>query len=284
MQKDQPSRTACKVALNLVTLGATPETLRTLPPGVVEATAQLLVASGAVPPALVRWSRTPQVAFLYQAWDMLMPGEFEGLGHRKAFCEAKARQSLDAGCTQVLVLGAGYDTLAWRLTPEFSEARFFEIDHPATAHLKAKGITAMGGRDNLYLIQEDLAQTQLVSLLAATESWDPTAPTVIIAEGLLMYLPREAVLSLFAQCAAVTGPGSRMVFTYVGTGMDGTPDLGWLSGPMKWAMALTDEPWLWGIRPDELGGFLEGTGWTLAPRSSGQPVQHGVEYYGVAIK
>ncbi|MBC8440858.1 MAG: hypothetical protein H8D87_14410 [Deltaproteobacteria bacterium] len=45
MYKDKPSRTAYKVALNIVTLGAKPEMSRVLPPGIVQATEKLLVAS-----------------------------------------------------------------------------------------------------------------------------------------------------------------------------------------------------------------------------------------------
>src|SRR5210317_2104986 len=66
-----------------------------------------------------------------------------------------ARNGIHVGAAQVLVLGAGYDTLGWRLAPEFPGVNFFEIDHPATALLKAKGIDEMGQRENLYLIAED---------------------------------------------------------------------------------------------------------------------------------
>ncbi len=58
---------------------------------------------------------------------------------------------------------------------------FFEIDHPASAYLKAKGIEAMGQRENLRLIPEDLGERKLVNVLKANESWDPTAQSVIIA-------------------------------------------------------------------------------------------------------
>jgi O-methyltransferase involved in polyketide biosynthesis len=68
---------------------------------------------------------------------------------------------------------------------------FFEIDHPATARLKAKGIDAMGRRKNLCLIAEDLGKRKLVDVLKTNESWDQSAQTVIVAEGLVMYLPPE---------------------------------------------------------------------------------------------
>jgi len=47
VHKNKPSRTAYKVALNIVTLGAKPGLNRFLPPGIVQATEKLLVTSGA---------------------------------------------------------------------------------------------------------------------------------------------------------------------------------------------------------------------------------------------
>ena len=44
MRRDKPSRTAYKVAMNMVTLGSKSGMDQSIPPGVVEATAELPVA------------------------------------------------------------------------------------------------------------------------------------------------------------------------------------------------------------------------------------------------
>ena len=284
MRKEKPSKTARKVALNIVTLGAKPGMDKVLPPGVVEATAKLLVASGAVGAAAVRFSRSRTAVAIYEAFDWMMPGQFEAFAHRKAFCEHKVREGIGAGATQVLVLGAGYDTLGWRLAPEFPGVGFFEIDHPATARLKAIGIAELGPRDNLHLIQEDLGDQRLVDVLTANHSWDRTAPSVVLAEGLLMYLPPAAPRDLFGQCAEMAGAGSRIAFTYVGTCVDGRPDAGRWTGLALWILKASGEPWLWSMRPEELARFLEETGWTNAPDLVGTSNRRGVEYLGVASK
>jgi methyltransferase (TIGR00027 family) len=284
MRKEKPSKTARKVALNIVTLGAKSGMDRVLPPGVVEATAKLLVASGAVGAAAVRFSRSRTAVAIYEAFDWMMPGQFEAFAHRKAFCEHQVREGIGAGATQVLVLGAGYDTLGWRLAPEFPGVGFFEIDHPATARLKAIGIAELGPRDNLHLIQEDLGDQRLVDVLTANHSWDRTAPSVVLAEGLLMYLPPAAPRDLFGQCAEMAGAGSRIAFTYVGTCVDGRPDAGRWTGLALWILKASGEPWLWSMRPEELARFLEETGWTNAPDLVGTSSRRGVEYLGVASK
>jgi O-methyltransferase involved in polyketide biosynthesis len=77
----------------------------------------------------------------------MMRGQFEAFGHRKAFCERQVREGIGAGAAQILVLGAGYDTLGWWLAPEFKSVNFFEIDHPATAgRIKSDSRTAAASR------------------------------------------------------------------------------------------------------------------------------------------
>ncbi len=284
MRTEKPSQTAYKVAVNIVSLGAKPGMEKVLPPGSVEATAQMLIASGAARKGAVRFAGARSAVFLYESFDWMMPGQFEAFGYRKAFCEHQAREGIKAGATQVLALGAGYDTLGWRLAPEFPGVDFFEIDHPATARLKARGIEAMGPRGNLHLIPEDLARRKLVDVLRADKFWNPAARTVVLAEGLLMYLPAGAVLDLFRQCAATTSAGSRIAFSHVGTGSDGRPDAGRWTGLILWILRAFGEPWLWSIRPEELARFLEGTGWENSPKLVGPTGRRGVEFFSVAEK
>ena len=280
MRKDKPSRTACKVALNTITLSTIPEMREVMPSGLPEATAQLLVASGAAGPKTVRIAHSPKCVGLYRAFDWMLPGQFEAFAHRKAFGERHVRDGLDSGATQVLVLGAGYDTLGWRLAPEYPQVRFFEIDHPATAVFKARGIDAMGPRKNLHLIAEDLSQRTLADVLLGDENWDGEADTVVIAEGLLMYLTGDSVCDLFRQCKAITGAGSRVVFSYIPADDRGRLDAGPWTGLVVWLQEKLGEPWLWSIPPTRLPEFLADLGWKLVD----SPEKHGVEFFCAAVR
>lgn len=284
MARNKVSRTACKVALNIITLGSKPGMDRVLPATIVATTEELLLASGVVGPRTLRLYKSKRMPSIHEAFDWMLPGQFEAFAHRKAFCERQVREGIKTGARQVLVLGAGFDTLGWRLAPEFPGVKFFEIDHPATHHLKAKGIEKMGRRDNLFLIGEDLGKRQLKDVLEIDPFWDPTAQTVIIAEGLLMYLSSEAVRDLFSQCARIVGRGSRIIFSYIPTGDDGRPDAGSWTGLMLWLQKMVGEPWLWSIRPEALGGFLEETGWKNGLGQVETTRKQGVEFYAVALK
>jgi hypothetical protein len=73
MRKEKPSKTARKVALNIVTLWANPGLTEILPAGIVDATATLLVESGAVSATAVQWSRSRKMISVYKAFDWMMP-------------------------------------------------------------------------------------------------------------------------------------------------------------------------------------------------------------------
>lgn len=282
MHTDKPSNTARKVALNIVSLGSAEGMDEVLPAGVVDATARLLVESGAVSKKEIKFARSKTAVAIYRAFDWMMPGQFEAFAHRKAFFERQVRKGIDAGATQVLVLGAGYDTLGWRLAPEYPGVNFFEIDHPATAGPKAKGIEAMGQPGNLYLIAEDLSERQLVDVLQVDPVWNSLAQTVIVAEGLLMYLPPIAVGSLLEQSATVTGMGSRFAFTYIGMLPNGTPDAGPWTWLLLWMLKVSGEPWLWCISSRDLPAFIEKHGW-MVNESEGVSKQCGIEFHGCAV-
>lgn len=284
MGHQAPSKTARNVAFNILALGAWPRVRDVLPPGIVDATARLLAACGVAGPRAIRFARSRLAVAIYLAFDWMMPGQFEAFAHRKAFIERQVRKGIEAGAGQILVFGAGYDTLGWRLAPEFPEVRFFELDHPSTATPKAGGIAAMGERPNLCLVAEDLQEHSLRSALNGVAAWDDKIPSVVLAEGLLMYLPPSAVEELFRQCAATTGPGSRIAFTYLGLRPNGSPD----AGPWTWLLQRilrsSGEPWLWGVRPEELSSFLEANGWRLEPAQTIGSSRRGIEFHAVAVK
>jgi len=282
MRTGKPSKTAIKVSSSIVTLGTTSYGQQILPDGLVDASEKILLASGVVSEKGVRWIKSPRMVSVYRAFDWLLPGQFEALGERKAFFERQVRAGIAAGATQILVLGAGFDTLGWRLATEFPKVKFFEIDHPVTANVKAKAVSKLGRRGNLYLIAEELGKRKLPDVLATHGSWNRESRSVILAEGLLMYLPAQAVRELFGQCLAIAGAESRVVFSYIPAGPDGRLDAGRWTGLMLWLQKVAGEPWLWSIEPQNIRSFLEGIGWKIAPELEGGTGRHSTEYFAVA--
>lgn len=276
--------TAYKIALNVITLGSDPNACKVLPRGIVEATEKLLLAAEVVPETWIRWARAKWMPDIYRSLDWVLPGMYISIAHRKAFYDRQVRTAIESGATQVLIIGAGYDTLGWRLSPEFAHVHFFEVEHPATSRLKLRGIEALGKRENLHLVQADLSEMKLVDVIRAIDIWRPAEKTMIMAEGFLMYLPEKAVRDLFKDCYAVAGKDSRIVFDYLSTGDDGRFDVGRWAEPFMWMIKLLGEPWRWGIQPDKLDNFLMALGWKNRPELVGRSEKCGIEFLGVATK
>jgi len=268
------SQTALKVALALVTLSVKDDWAQRIPPGLVEASERLLLASGSpgYGPRLMRMSKQPWMIRLYQIQDLMMPGQFEGFGHRKIFTQRTVEAAIEEGARQVLVVGAGFDTLCLRLAPQYGDVQFFEIDHPATSAAKARGVALEGQPANMIQIAADLGEQALPKVLSEDGRWQTSLPSVLIAEGLFQYLSDDEVRGLLSDAASCTSPGSRFVFTHA------------IPGERRILSILTRliaEPWKSAVRSEDLPEYVEGTGWTMVSDVDTDSA-HGVERYAVA--
>lgn len=274
MKQGRVSQTALKVAHNLVTLSAKDDWARRLPVGLAEMTERLLQASGSpgMGPRMMRISKGPWMIRAYRLQDLLMPGQFEGFGHRKIFVQRQVEAAIEDGARQVLSVGAGFDTLCLRLAPQYPDVQFIEIDHPATSAAKAKGIALEGQPRNMFQIAADLGERSLSEILSEDARWETTLPSVLVAEGLLQYLTDEEVRALLVDAAACTSPGSRLVFTHAKPGYRKLVTL--LTG-------LISEPWKSSVESENLPEYVEGTGWKIMSDVDTDEA-HGVERYAVA--
>ncbi len=273
MRYGRVSQTALKVALTMVTLDKKPGWHERLPSGLAAMSERLILAAGVFGygPGVMRWSKQGWMVGFYDGFEAFMPGIFEGLGERKIFIDQQVRAGLKAGAAQVLVLGAGFDALCLRLAPEFGDVRFFELDHPATSAAKRRGVEREGRPDNMSLAAVDLARTPLGEALAAVPGWKRSARTVIVAEGLFMYLTAKQVRGLFAAAAPCVGAGSRFVFSHL-------PDLR-RHGIARLSVGLIGEPWRSASATEDLPAYI-GPGWKVI---TSRPARHGRDLEGVAV-
>lgn len=274
MKQGRISQTALKVALGLITLSVKDDWSQRLPPDLVEITERLLLASGSpgYGPGLMRMSKQRWMIRVYQFQDRMMPGQWEGFGHRKVFMNQQVEAAIEQGARQVLVLGAGFDTLCLRLAPKYPEVRFVEIDHPSTSVAKARGIEKVGQPENMIQIAADLGERSLPKVLSEDGHWDASQRSVIVAEGLFQYLTDEEVRGLMTDAAACTSPGSRIAFSHAIPG-----DRRLLSALVR----LISEPWKSEVRSEDLPSYVDGTGWAMISDVD-DDAEHGVERYGVA--
>ncbi|MGW2842598.1 class I SAM-dependent methyltransferase [Streptomyces sp. NPDC001493] len=175
---------------------------------------------------------------------------------------------------QLVVLGAGLDTRAWRL-PELAETDVWEVDHPASQQdkrdrLADAGATADGGTPadadpaadagtlpatarSVRFTPVDFATDDLGSALR-TAGHDASVPTTWLWEGVVPYLTRAEVRATVAAVAGRSAPGSALVLNYQAPSPKAS--VGRLVARVLSSSLTAKEPWrsLW--KPQRMAALL----------------------------
>ena len=276
MKQGRISQTALKVAIAFVTLSVKDDWGQRLPPGLVEMSERLLLASGSpgYGPRVMRLAKQPWMIRVYELQDLMMPGQFEGFGYRKIFVQQQVEAAIAQGALQVLVVGAGFDTLCLRLAPRYPQVHFFEVDHPATSAAKARGVALEGPLPNMSQIAADLGEQALSKVLSEDGRWRSSLPSVLVAEGVFQYLTDDQVRGLLREASACAAPGSLFVFTHA------------IPARRRLLSVLTrliGEPWVSSVRSEDLPQYVEGSGWRIISDVDTNPA-HGAERYALAMR
>ncbi len=260
MRDMTPSMTAQSVAANVLSLSYDPVYGKLVPAEAVAPTRWFLQTSADWKGDLSQLLNIPLVRGLAQTVEQYT---FPGLSlHnvlRKCWVESATRAGLDAGVSQVIILGAGFDTLAYRLHREYPRVLWLEIDHPATLQVKEKALHAHDPKlgANLRLLANDFSQKSLAELLQADPDFHPLRMSLFVAEGLLMYLQEPEVRELLQAIHHSSAPGSQLL----GTILEDNPFNRSSRANLK--LKLFGEPYQWRIAPPDLTGFLKKNGFKL---------------------
>ncbi|GAA1983811.1 class I SAM-dependent methyltransferase [Kitasatospora viridis] len=120
-------------------------------------------------------------------------------------------RSAGAGIRQVVLLGAGLDTRAFRLDWP-AGCTVFEIDREAVLAFKHRVLGGLAAAPTALRVPVpvDLREDWVGALTAA--GFERSAPTVWLAEGLLFYLPSAAETELFDTVDRLSAPGSSLAY------------------------------------------------------------------------
>jgi methyltransferase (TIGR00027 family) len=132
---------------------------------------------------------------------------------RTRFAEDALAAAVVSGVRQLVVLGAGLDTFAYR-SPFGDRLRVFEVDHPATQAWKRRRLddAAIPLPPVLRFAPVDFEHGTLADGLTAA-GFDPAQPGFLTWLGVVPYLTEPAVFSTLAWIASLAG-GAHVVFDY----------------------------------------------------------------------
>ncbi len=127
-------------------------------------------------------------------------------------------KELDQGIQQLVILGVGFDSRAYRIDRLKGEVKVFEVDHPATQKNKLKKLERILGAGGLpgyvTFVPVDFTHEILAARLPEY-GYSDRLKTLFIWEGVTMYLDAPSVEATLAFVAAHSAPGSATVFDYM---------------------------------------------------------------------
>lgn len=135
---------------------------------------------------------------------------------RSRWAEARLRRAVERGVRQLVILGAGLDTFAYRQPDWARSLRIFEVDHPASQADKRErlGAADIEPPANLTYAAIDFERVSLRVGLPAG-GVDFSAPTFFSCLGVMIYLAPDAIDAIFALAAGFP-QGSEIAFTFGG--------------------------------------------------------------------
>lgn len=244
MRADRPSLTARIVALSRALASETRAAIVDPGDGAVQT---LLPVDLRIGLRALKASRLAPLAVRASA------GFIDHIALRAAILDREVEAALEAGISQIVILGAGLDTRAHRLT-SLENADVYEVDHPSTQHGKeaaARARLPTLARKLVY-VAVDFERDRLTDRLAQT-GHKAGEPTLWLLEGVVPYLTEGALAGLFGEISAASAPGSRLALTYV------PANARWLelSRPaLRVVLAIAGEPFQSPIKQDALHALL----------------------------
>lgn len=169
----------------------------------------VLADMGVLPDPLARGMLTPSMAVIYgfvRHWPYRVRARsltLAGFAARVLWFDGQVAEAFDAGIQQIAVVGAGYDSRAWRLRRD--GVQFFELDHLATQRDKVRRAPGPGPT----YVEADLTTESAAEALVG-HGLDASRPALFVVEGVTMYLTEEVVRRQLAELAGSSAPGSRL--------------------------------------------------------------------------
>jgi methyltransferase (TIGR00027 family) len=185
------------------------------------------------------------------------PFWLRGMGLFNQFRTVVLDRAIDSALPvpQLVILGAGLDGRAWRMTG-LNATSVFEVDHPDTQAWKRERSSRLQlAAGAIRFVPADL-RTDVLAARLAEAGHDSRRPSFWLCEGVAMYLALEEVVRLLAGTAALAGAGSRLALTYLGKRNGRMP-----ASLLHPFLDMAGEPVRSAFAPAELAAATEAAGW-----------------------
>ena len=188
--------------------------------------------------------------------DQILPGAYHFQNARTLHIDACVSRAINDGYQQVVILGAGFDTRAYRFKNN-QNIQFIEVDLPKLQIEKRKKVKQTLGEEpkNVAYVPLDF-NTQVLAALLQADAFDTSKPTYFSWEGVSYYLSPKGVDATLQFVAEHTAPNSKILFDYMPASMiSGAVDY-YGGAQSRSYMAEFGEPVIFGIPDGQIDQFL----------------------------
>lgn len=183
---------------------------------------------------------------------------------RSRYTEDMLKLSIKFGVKQYVILGAGFDTFAFRNKELLKYIDVFEIDHPATQKLKLEKIKRAGWEipEKLHFISVDFSKDNFIDEIKKS-TFDTNKLTFYSWLGVTYYLKKEEILKTLRDIGDIALKGSSIVFDYADSDMFNDKKTTRRVQKLIHSVEKSGEPMKSCYSLDELNSVLEKTNFQL---------------------
>jgi len=159
--------------------------------------------------------------------NKVAPGMYEFMIARTVFFDRAVAEAMQDNIPQIVILGAGYDTRAYRFKELIRDTRIFELDAPPTQHRKQEVLQQAGIPlpEQLVFVPVNFNTDNLKgALMQAGFSVDRRA--LFIWEGVTYYLTAETVDAMLKTIHSISPAGSSLCFDYAALSREALDEAG----------------------------------------------------------
>jgi methyltransferase (TIGR00027 family) len=202
---------------------------------------------------------------LFLLWLMIdrrFPGASTTAVSRIRFVDDCLKDSIKNGIEQLVILGAGFDSRAYRFD-ELKNIPVFEVDHPNTQKIKKDKLQLIFNRlpEHVVYVPVDFEKDIFMSKLTAF-GYRKNRKTLFIWEAVSKYLTSKAVNQLLSLVSINSCKGSSIVFDYLFQSMvDGNSGSKFAEKILNY-QAIKGEPYIFGLPEDNPEKIVMSKGFT----------------------
>lgn len=183
---------------------------------------------------------------------------------RTRFIDDAVCRSVADGIREVVLLGAGFDTRAYRLAC-MTSVDLFEVDHEDTQRRKVRVLTGLEKQiERVRYVACDF-ERQAFDRPLLDAGYRADLRSMFVWEGVTNYLSPQTVEAMFDLLAELMAARSVLAFTYVDRAALSPATAHRFPEAKQWtrSVAAAGEPWRSGFNPVEVESFLADAGFSV---------------------